>query len=141
MDKLKSSGKPFDISKWEVWEAFEKVKAQSRVRRGWTGSRIEEFEKDLQEQSVQDLESDVVGDVLSAAGDGGGDPEAARRRYEDAGRADGRVTESRRPWWPGTAGRRVEPVFHPDSYGYRPGRSALDAVERCRRTVLEVRTG
>ena len=22
----------------------------------------------------------------------------------------------------------MEPVFHPDSYGYRPGRSALDAV-------------
>jgi RNA-directed DNA polymerase len=28
--------------------------------------------------------------------------------------------------------REVEPVFHPDSYGYRPGRSALDAVGRCR---------
>ena len=27
---------------------------------------------------------------------------------------------------------RVEPIFHPDSYGYRPGRSALDAVEVCR---------
>jgi len=27
----------------------------------------------------------------------------------------------------------VEPMFHPDSYGYRPGRSALDAVEACRR--------
>jgi RNA-directed DNA polymerase len=26
----------------------------------------------------------------------------------------------------------VEEVFHEDSYGYRPGRSALDAVERCR---------
>ena len=26
----------------------------------------------------------------------------------------------------------VEPIFHPDSYGYRPGRSALDAVARCR---------
>jgi retron-type reverse transcriptase len=29
----------------------------------------------------------------------------------------------------------VEPVFHPDSYGYRPGTSAIDAVrtarERC----------
>jgi RNA-directed DNA polymerase len=25
----------------------------------------------------------------------------------------------------------VEPVFHADSYGYRPGRSALDAVEAC----------
>jgi RNA-directed DNA polymerase len=28
---------------------------------------------------------------------------------------------------------RVEPVFHPDSYGYRPGRSALDAVATCRK--------
>ena len=26
----------------------------------------------------------------------------------------------------------VEPQFHPDSYGYRPGRSALDAVGVCR---------
>ena len=26
----------------------------------------------------------------------------------------------------------VEPVFHPDSYGYRPGKSALDAVAACR---------
>ncbi|MGW6603212.1 reverse transcriptase domain-containing protein [Streptomyces sp. NPDC055036] len=28
--------------------------------------------------------------------------------------------------------RRVDPIFHPDSFGYRPGRSALDAVEKCR---------
>jgi hypothetical protein len=28
--------------------------------------------------------------------------------------------------------RRAEPGFHPDSYGYRPGRSALDAVAACR---------
>ena len=27
---------------------------------------------------------------------------------------------------------KVEPIFHPDSYGYRPGRSALDAVATCR---------
>jgi group II intron reverse transcriptase/maturase len=27
---------------------------------------------------------------------------------------------------------RVEPKFHPDSFGYRPRRSALDAVARCR---------
>jgi RNA-directed DNA polymerase len=27
---------------------------------------------------------------------------------------------------------RVEPVFHRDSFGYRPGRSALDAVKVCR---------
>src|SRR3977135_2704307 len=28
---------------------------------------------------------------------------------------------------------KVEPIFHPDSYGYRPGRSALDAAAVCRR--------
>jgi RNA-directed DNA polymerase len=27
---------------------------------------------------------------------------------------------------------RVEPMFHEDSYGYRPGRSAKQALERCR---------
>ncbi|MBB4930594.1 group II intron reverse transcriptase/maturase [Lipingzhangella halophila] len=29
--------------------------------------------------------------------------------------------------------QRVEPIFHPDSYGYRPGRSALEAVAACRK--------
>jgi RNA-directed DNA polymerase len=28
--------------------------------------------------------------------------------------------------------KRVEPLFHPDSYGYRPKRSALEAVAACR---------
>jgi len=28
---------------------------------------------------------------------------------------------------------KLEPIFHPDSYGYRPGRSALDAVAVARR--------
>ena len=31
----------------------------------------------------------------------------------------------------------VEPIFHPDSYGYRPGRSAHDALEACRRRCWE----
>ena len=32
---------------------------------------------------------------------------------------------------------KAEQVFHPDSYGYRPGRSALDAVAVCRRRCWE----
>jgi RNA-directed DNA polymerase len=32
---------------------------------------------------------------------------------------------------------RLEPIFHPDSYGYRPGRSALDAVAVARRRCWE----
>ena len=31
----------------------------------------------------------------------------------------------------------VEPIFHPDSYGYRPGRSAHDALAACRRRCWE----
>jgi RNA-directed DNA polymerase len=27
---------------------------------------------------------------------------------------------------------KLEPIFHPDSFGYRPGRSAHDALARCR---------
>lgn len=27
---------------------------------------------------------------------------------------------------------QVEPLFHPDSYGYRPGKSALAALAACR---------
>ena len=33
--------------------------------------------------------------------------------------------------------KRVEPKFHPDSYGYRPKRSALDAVGTCRKRCWE----
>ena len=34
----------------------------------------------------------------------------------------------------------LEPVFHPDSYGYRPGKSAIDAV-RTARDVVGATTG
>jgi len=32
---------------------------------------------------------------------------------------------------------RVESIFHDDSYGYRPGRSAHDALARCRERCWE----
>ena len=46
MDKLKPSGKSFDISKWEVWEAYRQVKA-NRGAPGVDGVTLEEFDKDL----------------------------------------------------------------------------------------------
>src|SRR6201999_4263670 len=33
--------------------------------------------------------------------------------------------------------KKVEPIFHPGSYGYRPGRSALAAVGTCRARCWE----
>ena len=46
MGELKSPGKPFEISKREVWEAWEKVKANKGAP-GVDGCSIEEFEADL----------------------------------------------------------------------------------------------
>ena len=46
MDGLKSQGKPFDISKQEVWEAYRQVKANMGAP-GVDGVSVEEFESDL----------------------------------------------------------------------------------------------
>ena len=46
MGELKSSGKSFEISKWEVHEAWEKVRANKGAA-GVDGCCIEDFEKDL----------------------------------------------------------------------------------------------
>jgi len=46
VDELKALGKPFEISKWAVWEAWEKVKANKGAP-GVDGVGIEDFEKDL----------------------------------------------------------------------------------------------
>ena len=48
---------------------------------------------------------------------------------------------SRKQWWLRGWSEKVEPIFHSDSYGYRRGRSALDAVGACRASVLEIRLG
>ena len=46
MDELKPSGKPFEITKWEVWEAYRQVKA-NRGAPGVDGVTLAAFDKDL----------------------------------------------------------------------------------------------
>jgi RNA-directed DNA polymerase len=46
VDELKSSGKPFDISKQEVWEAYRQVKANKGAP-GVDECSIADFEQDL----------------------------------------------------------------------------------------------
>ena len=49
MNELKSSAKPFEISKWEVQRAWEKVWANKGAA-GVDGCSLEEFEADLKNQ-------------------------------------------------------------------------------------------
>lgn len=123
------NGKPFDISKWVVWEAWLSVKANQGAA-GVDEESIEEFGKDLKGNLYK---------LWNRLSSGSYFPPPVRA-VEIPKKAGG----VRLLGVPTVADRvaqtvvrmylepEVEPLFHPDSYGYRPGRSALDAVEQCR---------
>jgi RNA-directed DNA polymerase len=130
MGELKSSGKSFGISKWEVQSAWEKVRANKGAA-GVDGCSLEEFEADLKNQlykiwnrmsSGSYFPPPVLAVEIPKPHGGGvrilGVPTVADRVAQT-------VVAARLE-------REVEPIFHSDSYGYRPGRSALDAVGTCR---------
>ncbi|MCA1676685.1 MAG: group II intron reverse transcriptase/maturase, partial [Actinobacteria bacterium] len=126
----KPKEKPFEISKWVVVDAYEKVKANHGAA-GVDGESIAEFEADLQGNLYKlwnRLSSGTyfpppVRAVEIPKKTGGvrtlGVPTVADRVAQTV------VRMYLEP--------EVEPLFHADSYGYRPGRSALDAVEQCRK--------
>ncbi|MBB5156879.1 group II intron reverse transcriptase/maturase [Saccharopolyspora phatthalungensis] len=131
MDELKSPGKPFEISKQAVWEAYQKVKANEGAP-GVDGVSLEDFEKDLKGNLYK---------VWNRMSSGSYFPPPVRaveipKPHGGESRILGVPTVSDRIAQTVVAGvleQKVEPIFHPDSYGYRPGRSALDAVATCRR--------
>ena len=123
--------KPFDISKWVVWEAYRQVKA-NRGAAGVDEESIAEFEGDLKGNLYKLWNRMSSGtyfpppllavEIPKAGGNGVrvlGVPTVSDRIAQTV------VRLYLEP--------EVEPMFHPDSYGYRPGRSALDAVQACRR--------
>ncbi len=132
MDELKASGKPFDISKQEVWDAWIKVKGNQGAP-GVDGVSIEAFEADLRGNLYKIWNRMSSGTYFPPPVKAVEIPKA----HGAAGtRTLGVPTVSDRVAQTVVAAhveQRVEPVFHPDSYGYRPGRSALDAVGVCRR--------
>ena len=120
-----SEAKSFCISKWEVWEAYKRVKANQGAA-GVDEQSIADFEKDLKgnlykiwnRMSSGSYFPPPVRTVEIPKDDGGkrklGIPTVADRIAQQ-------VVKSRLE-------PTVDPLFHPDSYGYRPGKSALDAV-------------
>jgi RNA-directed DNA polymerase len=122
--------KPFVISKWIVKDAYEKVKANAGAA-GVDGESIAAFEKNLKGNLYKVWNRMSSGTYFPP-------PVRAVEIPKKAGgiRVLGVPTVSDRVAQ--TVVRmylepEVEPWFHPDSYGYRPGRSALDAVGTCRK--------
>jgi len=128
--ELKSAEKSFDISKLEVWEAYLKVKANKGAA-GVDGCSIEDFDKDLRNNLYKIWNRMCSGSYFPPAVKAVEIPKA----HGGGVRVLGVPTVADRIAQTVVARRleeRVEPTFHQDSYGYRPGRSALDAVAVCR---------
>jgi RNA-directed DNA polymerase len=131
MDRPKLKVKSFDISKRLVFEAWERVRA-NRGAPGVDATSVAEF-ADKQRDNLYKLWNRM------SAGSYMPGPVRAVEIPKDHG-AGVRVLGV-----PNVADRvaqtaaammleeKLEPIFHPDSYGYRPGRSAHDALAVARR--------
>ncbi len=119
-----AEAKSFDITKREVWEAYRRVRA-NRGAAGADGVTITEFERDLRKNLYR---------IWNRMASGSYFPPPVKR--VDIPKSDGKT----RPLGIPTVADRVaqtvvrrrlepvlEPLFHADSYGYRPGRSAHGA--------------
>ena len=128
-EELVDKAKPFKIPKREVWEAFKRVKANQGAA-GVDGQSIAEFEANL---------SGNLYKLWNRLSSGSYFPPPVRR--VEIPKAGGGM----RPLGIPTVADRIaqevarrylepvlEPVFHADSYGYRPGKSAVDAVHQAR---------
>ena len=122
--------KPFCIAKRDVWEAYKQVKA-NRGAAGVDGQSIEDFDEDLSKNLYR---------IWNRMSSGSYFPPPVRRVDIPKGDAGGT-----RPLGIPTVSDRIaqmvvkrhlepilEPVFHRDSYGYRPEKSAHDALSKAR---------
>jgi RNA-directed DNA polymerase len=122
--------KPFCIAKLDVWKAYKQVKA-NRGAAGVDGQSIEDFDEDLSKNLYR---------IWNRMSSGSYFPPPVRR--VDIPKGDSGGT---RPLGIPTVSDRIaqmvvkrhlepilEPVFHRDSYGYRPGKSAHDALVKAR---------
>ncbi len=121
-----TSVKPFSIPKRSVWEAWQKVK-KNKGSYGIDGESIEDFERNLSKNLYK---------IWNRLSSGTYFPPPVRRveipKPQGGVRILGVPTVSDRVAQAVVAceiQKEVEPIFHDDSYGYRPGKSAHDALQ------------
>jgi len=128
LDRCKQ--KPFSITKRQVWEAYKRVKA-NRGAAGVDGQTIEEFETNLERNLYKLWNRLASGSYMPPAvlrveipkSDGG-------KRPLGIPTVSDRIAQMvvKQYWEP-----ELEKHFHRDSYGYRLGKSAHDAVGEVRK--------
>jgi RNA-directed DNA polymerase len=121
--------KSFEISKLAVWEAYRRVK-KGKGGAGVDGESMAEFEVDLKANLYR---------LWNRLSSGSYFPHPVRAveipKRDGSSRTLGVPTVADRIAQTVVRGYLepdVEPVFHEDSYGYRPGRSAHQALRVCR---------
>lgn len=126
--------KSFDFSKEEVVWSYEKVR-ENKGGSGIDKESISEFEKDL-ERNVYKIWNRLssgsymppsVKQVMIPKKQGGKRPLGIPTVGDRVAQG---VLKARLE-------RELEPLFHRDSYGYRPGRSAHDALQKCKDNCLQ----
>lgn len=126
------SVKSYEIPKQIVWEAYKRVKANGGAA-GVDGQTITMFEENLKDNLYK---------LWNRMSSGSYFPPAVR--YVEIPKNDGKMRKLGIPTISDRIAQMVvkmqlepilEPHFHPDSYGYRPGKSAHDAIgmtrQRC----------
>lgn len=126
--------KPFEIPKRVVWEAWKQVAAKKGAA-GVDGVTIDAYQHKLgrnlyrlwNRMSSGSYQPAAVRQVLIPKGDG-------NMRPLGIPTIDDRIAQMVVKRW---IEPRLEEIFHPWSFGYRPGRAALDAVWLARRNCWE----
>ena len=119
-----SKAKPFCISKQVVWEAYKRVKA-NRGAAGVDGQSLAAFEKDLKGNLYKIWNRMSSGSYFPPPVRLVEIPKDKGKRPLGIPTVADRVAQTVAKMY---LEPLVEPKFHEDSYGCRPGKSALDAV-------------
>jgi len=118
--------KPFNISKTLVWEAYQKVKANGGAA-GVDNESIQAFSEDLKGNLYKLWNRLSSGSYFPPPVKGVSIPKkSGGERMLGVPTVADRIAQMVAKM---TLEPLLEPVFHQDSYGYRPRRSAHDAVE------------
>ena len=119
-----SKAKPFSISKQEVYAAYKQVKANKGAA-GVDGQSIEDFDKKLEDNLYKLWNRMTSGSYFPPPVKRVEIPKAGGKRPLGIPTVADRIAQM-------VVKNRLEPElekhFDPDSYGYRPGKSAVEAV-------------